>query len=188
MVGSQPNSHMGVLVGIMCSCRLQNSPNLVAVGLSVEYETRHPIGLSHCVGPTLDQMGKTPTDPIHKCHNAPVPYPIRHHSQQKCTHFCVNGALLDKEQVHCGICEMGQLHVIASVRPTRTRNAHYFCIWRHTFGTNKFHESAESEISKYFEPEEYIPWERLTFHRSLFKHRETVNEFYNSITTESQVL
>ena len=27
-------------------------------------------------------------DLIHKSHNAPVPYPTLHHSEQKCTHFC----------------------------------------------------------------------------------------------------
>ena len=27
-------------------------------------------------------------DVIHKSHNAPVPYPTIHHSEQKCAHFC----------------------------------------------------------------------------------------------------
>ena len=27
-------------------------------------------------------------DLIHKSHNAPVPYPTMHHSEQKCAHFC----------------------------------------------------------------------------------------------------
>ena len=28
------------------------------------------------------------TDHSHKSHNAPVPYPTMHHSEQKCAHFC----------------------------------------------------------------------------------------------------
>ena len=27
-------------------------------------------------------------DQFHKSHNAPVPYPTMHHSEQKCAHFC----------------------------------------------------------------------------------------------------
>ena len=34
-----------------------------------------------CTG--LDSM-----DQFHKSHNAPVPYPTMHHSEQKCAHFC----------------------------------------------------------------------------------------------------
>ena len=70
-------------------------------------------------------------DQSHKSHNAPVPYPMMHHSEQKCAHFCytnptmhlshipqytiqnrnvhisvLNGALWDMKQVHCGICEL----------------------------------------------------------------------------------
>ena len=31
---------------------------------------------------------KAEIDQIHKSHNAPVPYPTMHHSEQKCAHFC----------------------------------------------------------------------------------------------------
>ena len=49
---------------------------------------------------------------FHKSQNAPVPYPTILHSEQKCAHFCLNGALWDMEQVHSGICELGQLKML----------------------------------------------------------------------------
>ena len=33
----------------------------------------------------------------------------KHHSEQKCAHSVLNGALLDMGVVHCGICQLGQL-------------------------------------------------------------------------------
>ena len=72
-------------------------------------------------------------DQSHKSHDALVPYPTIHHSEQKCSHFCSewcivvygqvhipqytiqnrnvyisvpNGVLWDMQQVHCGICEI----------------------------------------------------------------------------------
>ena len=49
----------------------------------------------------------TGTELIHKSHDAPVPYPTMHLSEQKCAYFCVlNGALWDMAQVNSGICEI----------------------------------------------------------------------------------
>ena len=44
---------------------------------------------------------------FHKSQNAPVPYPAAFHSEQKCIHF---GALWDLDQVHSGVCELGQFN------------------------------------------------------------------------------
>ena len=38
--------------------------------------------------PTMHFAGHATTDLIHKSHNASVPCPTMHHSEQKCTHFC----------------------------------------------------------------------------------------------------
>ena len=44
-------------------------------------------------------------DQSHNSHNAPVPYPTMHRSEQKCAHFC--SELWDMGQAHRGICELG---------------------------------------------------------------------------------
>ena len=49
-------------------------------------------------------------DQFHKSQNAPVSYPIMLHSE----HSILNGALWDMEQVHSGVCDLGQLHDWAS--------------------------------------------------------------------------
>ena len=36
-------------------------------------------------------------DLIHKSHNAPVPYPTMHHSEQKCAHFCSEWCIVGYE-------------------------------------------------------------------------------------------
>ena len=50
--------------------KLLHSPSLGPPGPDSGYEIR----------PSRDQS--------HKSHNAPVPYPTMHHSEQKCAHFC----------------------------------------------------------------------------------------------------
>ena len=47
---------------------------------------------------------------IHKSHNASVPYPIMHHSEQKGAHFCSEWGIVEYGKVHCGICEIGALY------------------------------------------------------------------------------
>ena len=44
-------------------------------------------------------------DLIHKSQNALAPNSTMHHSEQKCAHFRLNGALWDMEQEHGGICK-----------------------------------------------------------------------------------
>ena len=48
---------------------------------------------------------------LHKSQNAPVPYPTLLHSEQKLdVHISVlNGAMWDVEEVHSGICEIGNI-------------------------------------------------------------------------------
>ena len=36
-------------------------------------------------------------DLINKSHNAPVPYPTMHHSEQKCAHFCYEWCIVGYE-------------------------------------------------------------------------------------------
>ena len=50
-------------------------------------------------------------DLIHKSQHAPVPYPTMLHSEQKLdVHISVlNGALWDVEELHYGICEIGNI-------------------------------------------------------------------------------
>ena len=49
----------------------------------------HPVGHSwdyHPGGLSLNQVSTI--EQIHKSHNAPIPYPMMHHSEQKYAHFC----------------------------------------------------------------------------------------------------
>ena len=48
-----------------------------------------------------------PINPFHKPHNASVPHPTIHHSEQKCVHFCSEWQNVGK--MHCGICKNGLL-------------------------------------------------------------------------------
>ena len=48
-------------------------------------------GFFFCIDFQLHLLWSDPSiliDLIHKSHNAPVPYPTMHHSEQKCAHFC----------------------------------------------------------------------------------------------------
>ena len=44
--------------------------------------------VSHWLGATLESTLVLVLNQSHKSHNAPVPCPIIHHSEQKCVHFC----------------------------------------------------------------------------------------------------
>ena len=46
----------------------------------------------------------TTNDLIHKSHNAPVPYPTMHHSEQKCAHFCSEWCFVGYET--CTLCDL----------------------------------------------------------------------------------
>ena len=48
--------------------------------------------------------GRRKINQCHKSHNAPIPYPIVHHSKQKCVH-----TLWDMGQVRYGICKISLL-------------------------------------------------------------------------------
>ena len=45
------------------------------------------VAWGQCVKPWLVHVHNHTTGLIHKSHNAPVPYPTMHHSEQKCAHF-----------------------------------------------------------------------------------------------------
>ena len=75
----------------------------------------------HCIinDPKVDQrrlmtqnwMPQT-TDQSHKSHNASLPYPTTHHSEQKCAHLWYEWHFVGYiKHVHCGICYLGQLNV-----------------------------------------------------------------------------
>ena len=42
------------------------------------------------------------------------PCPTTYHSEHKCTHSVLNGALCDMGQLHCVVCELVKLHVFKS--------------------------------------------------------------------------
>ena len=65
-------------------------------------------------------------DQFHKYHNAPVPYP-QCTIQSKNAHIsALNDALWDMKQVHCGICELGQLGTLWPDGRIRL-----FCTWHY---------------------------------------------------------
>ena len=54
------------------------------------------------------------TDQIHKSHNAPVPYPTMHHSEQKCAHFCSEWGIVGYRSCIVGfvkICLFYKCHI-----------------------------------------------------------------------------
>ena len=84
----------------------------------------------------------------HKFHNASVPYPKMHHSEQKCASVYIsvlNGVLWDMGQMlHCEICEFGQLAIMHPKKSIKlaTTSAHRTMIhvsksdsWRSTTGS-----------------------------------------------------
>ena len=64
---------------------------LTHYGLVMPYDNLDLTAPSHCI----DSIS----------HNAQIPYPTMLHSEQN----VLNGALWDMEQVHSGICDLGQL-------------------------------------------------------------------------------
>ena len=47
-------------------------------------------------------------DQFHKSHNAPVPYPRMHDSEQKCAHFCFEWCIVGYGTGALWDCELGQ--------------------------------------------------------------------------------
>ena len=85
-------------------------------------------------------------DLIHKSHNAPVPYPTMHHSEQKCVHFYSEWCIAGYAHVHCGICEIGLLerdtpsaHVTHTHTPPTCLNTLMLRQSGHHFANDVFH-------------------------------------------------
>ena len=85
----------------------------------------------------MGQRKRDEIDQPHKSHNAPVPYPTMHHSEQKCAHFCSEwcivgygtGALWDL----CWLPKSGSKIDMTEYRWLSTR------LWYHSFALSHWY-------------------------------------------------
>ena len=92
---------------------------------------------SHYNTPQLVHEGRN--NLIHKTHNAPLPYPMMHHSEQKCAHFCFEWCIMGSGLLPSGNKPLPEpaltkIHVViyGVIKPQWVK--HNTLRWRHNGG------------------------------------------------------